>query len=339
MTQARRCIACCAIALVFGASCSSTGSQSADTQAATPAEATDSTTSAETTVVAVPDVDPVTAWRSLNESENSYTAGELSVLPFGTFGLMAAPQLRLFVFEAGTWREVSELLASTADIPNTDLDYDITIQSVDLTDEGAIDYVVNFSVAPWHVLDAPNQGRDHGTVISGHGGAWASLNFTDPYGGGEKYNAVEHLEYFNGALVGDWYGSCGRPCGKLFYQWVGGAEELVGEEATPAQVRSLPKPWCTDFSYDETLPLERCSEGRGVSYVQSALNDLGYELEADGYFGNSTRFAVKYFQRANGIRASGGVDAVTWAKLFEGVGLPGNDLNGDGLVTPNELGE
>jgi len=125
----------------------------------------------------------------------------------------------------------------------------------------------------------------------------------------------------------------------LIYEWLGGSAQLFGEEATPSQIGALPKPWCAAYSCNENLSLERCDEGRGVTYVQEALNGLGFELEADGYYGNSTRFAVKYYQRSNGIRASGTVDVERWRNLFSGVFLPGNDLNGDGLVTPNEFGD
>lgn len=297
------------------------------------------TTTAVESVAEPATVDMVTAWQILNETENSFTAGDISETKAGVFGLMAAPTLRFFEFIDGQWNEMTSSVISQFDIPTTEFEYDITIQSVDVTNDGAIDYVVNFAAAPWHVLDVPNQGRDYGTVLSGHDGAWKSLDFTDPYGGGDVYTSVEHIEYFNGALVGDWYGSCGRPCGKLIYEWLGGPEQLVGQEATQSQVRALPKPWCTAFSYNENLPLERCDEGRGVTFVQEALNALGYELEADGYYGNSTRFAVKYYQRSNGIRASGAVDVDTWRSFFAGVILPGNDFNGDGLVTPDEFGD
>lgn len=327
-------IATAAIACIGLASCVSS--------TRTASEASDDSVVATTAVESAAElnaVDAPTSWQMLNETENSYTAGDISETKDGTFGLMAAPTLRLFQFVEGEWAEITSSVESRFDVPTTEFEYDITIQSVDITNDGAIDYIVNFAAAPWHLLDVPNQGRDYGTVISWHGGQWGSLTFTDPYGGGDLYTSVEHIEYFNGALVGDWYGSCGRKCGKLIYSWIGGAEQLLGKEASPSQVRALPKPWCTAFSYNENLPLRRCDEGRGVTYVQEALNRLGYELQPDGYFGNSTRFSVKYFQRLNGIRATGVVDSDTWAKLFAGTTLPGNDLNGDGLVTPNEFGD
>jgi hypothetical protein len=33
----------------------------------------------------------------------------------------------------------------------------------------------------------------------------------------------------------------------------------------------------------------------------------------------------------------GVVGLATWRELFKGIGLPGHDLNNDGLITPNEI--
>ena len=54
-----------------------------------------------------------------------------------------------------------------------------------------------------------------------------------------------------------------------------------------------------------------------VSKIQSQLAELGfYEMETTGYFGEFTEEAVKEFQMANGIDATGKVDAKTFEKLF-----------------------
>jgi hypothetical protein len=152
-----------------------------------------------------------------------------------------------------------------------------------------------------------------------------------------EYTSVESIRYENGALFGQHYGSCGRPCGLLIYSWIGGQGRLEGVEAMEEEAAALPKRWCTTFTFNETLPIKRCNEGFPVQLIQDSLNALGYELEADGYFGDGTRFAVQHYQRSNGIRASGQVDTDTWRALFDGANLPGVDLNGDGVVAPNEL--
>ena len=277
-------------------------------------------------------------WNELVIAENAYSSSELSVLPEGVFAVMAAPKLRLFKFDNG-WAEVS---TGQFEVPHSfleysDLDWAITIQSALITDDSALDFVVRYDPAPWDVLNVPNQGRSWGTVISGQGGQWKSVEFTDPYGDGKPYNSIEYIEYVNGALIGQWFGSCGRPCGLLAYTWVGGSQQLSGVEASKSQQNQLTGKNCADFSYAGTLPIRKCSEGLAVEYVQRFLNDLGYELEADGYFGSGTEFAVKYFQRENSIRATGLVDLDTWKALLAGTVLPGNDIDGNGVITPEEF--
>lgn len=89
------------------------------------------------------------------------------------------------------------------------------------------------------------------------------------------------------------------------------------------------------WTYNDSLPIEYCNQGRGVENIQTALG-----LEADGYFGRDTWTALGRYQQKNGLTEFGIVGPETWAKLFpyQG-GLPGHDYNGDGLVTPDEFGE
>ncbi len=282
--------------------------------------------------------DALQQWNELATSENAYSFSELAILPDGIFAVMAAPRLRLFKFDKG-WSEIS---SSQFDVPDqypelNEFDYDITIQSALITDDSAMDFVVRYDPAPWDLFDIPNQGRSWGTVISGQGGQWKSVEFTDPYGDGSPYKSVEYIEYVNGALLGQWYGSCGRPCGMLVYTWLGGSQQLSGTEATKSQKSQLSKRNCADFSYAGTLPIGKCSQGLAVEYVQRFLNDLGYELDADGYFGSGTEFAVKYFQRQNSLRVTGLVELETWKALLNGSSLPGYDMDGNGVVTPEEF--
>jgi hypothetical protein len=283
-------------------------------------------------------LDPIESWLKLAETENSLAQSELSDLEFGLFGLMVAPNLRLFKFSETGWLEVTDQFQEYFDIPLDELDYDITIQSVRITDDDAVDYVVNYRVAPWDVLKAGNQGRDHGTVLSGQGGLWRSVAFYDSFGDGLEYTAIEHIEFFSGALFGNWYGSCGRPCGLLIYEWMPGLNRLEGEEAGPAQKAAFESRLnCANFDFNESFPLGLCQEGTAIRLVQEVLVNLGYTIDADGYFGKGSEFALKIYQRANGIRATGRVAEATWKLMFESVGLPGNDLNGDGFVGPDEL--
>jgi len=89
------------------------------------------------------------------------------------------------------------------------------------------------------------------------------------------------------------------------------------------------------WTYNDSLPIEYCNQGRGVEYIQTALG-----LVADGYFGRDTWKALGRFQIDNGLSEFGSVGPETWASLFPSQeGLPGNDYNGDGLITPDEFGE
>ena len=60
-----------------------------------------------------------------------------------------------------------------------------------------------------------------------------------------------------------------------------------------------------------TILLEHGDTGPAVAAVQHKLRIL-----EDGIYGPQTRGAVEDYQRANGLRASGAVDARTWAGLF-----------------------
>ncbi len=61
--------------------------------------------------------------------------------------------------------------------------------------------------------------------------------------------------------------------------------------------------------------LKNGSKGDGVSWVQSALNKLGYKLTVDGIFGNGTEEAVKQFQKSCGLSVDGIVGKDTINKI------------------------
>ena len=55
-------------------------------------------------------------------------------------------------------------------------------------------------------------------------------------------------------------------------------------------------------------------------------------------FRTNSQFLVMQFQIDRRIEQDEGVvGRATWRELFKGVGLPGHDLNKDGLITPNEI--
>ena len=89
---------------------------------------------------------------------------------------------------------------------------------------------------------------------------------------------------------------------------------------------------CSDFVYNDSLPILVCSQGYSVSLVQQALG-----VEADGYFGPGTESAVRDFQASVGLEATGVIDATTWAELGVNAGAPYPDLNGDGVIDGSEV--
>jgi tetratricopeptide (TPR) repeat protein len=58
------------------------------------------------------------------------------------------------------------------------------------------------------------------------------------------------------------------------------------------------------------------SRGEQVSNLQAALKGLGYDVDADGAFGDSTRRAVLQFQKKSGVKADGVVGADTYAAVL-----------------------
>ena len=108
---------------------------------------------------------------------------------------------------------------------------------------------------------------------------------------------------------------------------------------TPSDVRT-PPPAVSCDGYEpavDSLPIEPCTDGLAVIEVQDRLTQLGYPLDADGVFGPATAAAVVAFQIQGGQIPDGIVGLRTWARLFEGVDLRGEDLDGNGIVTPEEI--
>jgi len=52
-----------------------------------------------------------------------------------------------------------------------------------------------------------------------------------------------------------------------------------------------------------------------VGYLQALLTHNGLSVEADSYFGDSTKHQLEQFQLAQGLPVTGVADARTWAHL------------------------
>ena len=93
-------------------------------------------------------------------------------------------------------------------------------------------------------------------------------------------------------------------------------------------------PSCDTYSFNDQYPIRRCDEGYAVYMIQQALVDHGYTVDVDGYFGPGTEQAVRDFQRIEGLEVDGLVGPNTWSTL---VGGPGWDLDGNGIIDPDEV--
>lgn len=311
-----------------------------------PAPAVNSTeVAANEAATTVPPADPEAAWDAIAAEVNSLTQSEIAYTTDRLFGLLATPELRLYSFDGDKWVEDATTDLAMLDPLEVDgmeagsVDYDVTIQNVDLTGDGSVEFIIRFRPAPWDLINAPNQGRNFGSVLSCDAGNCQPLPFWEPpsFGTNGEHYTVEYIEYIDGTLFAQWYGSCGRPCGLLIYEWVEAFERLEGKETTEAQKQETQRLNCIKYRFNYDLPLVLCDEGQPVEMVQSELLDAGFDIDFDGYFGIDTRLAVKFYQKSKGLRASGEVDKATWSEMFFGSILPGDDLNGDGVITPNEL--
>ena len=65
------------------------------------------------------------------------------------------------------------------------------------------------------------------------------------------------------------------------------------------------------------VTVKKGSNNMSVKYLQQCLNDIGEDLEVDGYFGSVTQTAVKEFQKAYKLEVDGVVGEQTWGKLLD----------------------
>jgi peptidoglycan hydrolase-like protein with peptidoglycan-binding domain len=70
----------------------------------------------------------------------------------------------------------------------------------------------------------------------------------------------------------------------------------------------------------KSMPAKKAAAKKGmasesVKAVQAALNKHGAKLKVDGTMGPGTRAALKKYQSANGLKATGRIDDATKAKL------------------------
>lgn len=303
-----------------------------------------------------------TSWSREMRRIGALNIGDVSILSFGVFGAsivskeeyLSGPlstNVVMFELEDGNWRSLQ--------IPGFEdfLDgfcFTFSITSADLTGDGAIDYLITSSP---HVLvsghDCAEQhrswsGESRGVVYTGHSGTWERANLEtsgldSPVDGSPMAGSAIDLGLnSDGLLLGkpacvrDSEGSYGG-CPFYVYRWQSSMARFQAVEATKRQVRRLPKLYCESFKSNEDFPLVRCNEGLPITEIQKALSEYKFNLEIDGYFGDATRLAIQLLQVQNGFNPTGEVDQDLWRFLTAGRPLPGEDADGDGVISPSEL--
>lgn len=158
---------------------------------------------------------------------------------------------------------------------------------------------------------------------------------------GAKGEAVKELQqklsasgvFVSGGADGD-FGPATKQAVSSFQRWNGLTESGIVDAATAAKLGLMgsskspvtPPAAPTTSSSNPFVGLAAGAKGDLVKQLQTALINGGMTVRggADGDFGNATKGALVSYQQANGLSASGSVDASTAAKLRLG-GPPASD--------------
>ena len=120
---------------------------------------------------------------------------------------------------------------------------------------------------------------------------------------------LTELGYYDGKASGT-FDSATRAAAKLFQAGNGLRQtgSLTGEE----QQLLFGELAVTRSQYDEFCPLSSDSKGEAVKRLQERLSALGYyDGKVDGRYASAVKSAVRAFQTANGLRATGKADTNT----------------------------
>ena len=123
-------------------------------------------------------------------------------------------------------------------------------------------------------------------------------------------NVVRQFQRDNGLIVDGYAGS--QTLAKLFS---GNAASTAPAQAQP-QTQPQAQPAASTTSHPSSLNIG--ARGEDVKKMQQALRSKGYNIDADGVYGNYTANVVRQFQRDNGLIVDGYAGSQTMAKLFSG---------------------
>lgn len=85
--------------------------------------------------------------------------------------------------------------------------------------------------------------------------------------------------------------------------------------ATEMKAKTTAKTTAKTAAKTKTVTATRAAPRKSVMALQTALNKNGARLAVDGRMGKKTRDALRAWQKANGLKASGVADKATKAKL------------------------
>jgi len=141
----------------------------------------------------------------------------------------------------------------------------------------------------------------------------------------EIQNRLTELGYYAQPVTRT-YDSATKAAVKLFQKANGLSASGTAYDSTQKKLSGAD---CVTYAqYIATMTLSQGDKGDGVVMIQRQLNGLGYyNGEIDGVFNTAVRTAVKEFQTANAIKASGKATSATRELLNSGRGISLNEYN------------
>jgi peptidoglycan hydrolase-like protein with peptidoglycan-binding domain len=96
---------------------------------------------------------------------------------------------------------------------------------------------------------------------------------------------------------------------------MGASGSSSGSSMSQSSQSSMPAKSSTTAKKSSAKKSSTSASAESVKAVQTALNKNGATLKVDGKMGPGTRAALKKYQTANGLKATGRVDDATKTKL------------------------